>query len=92
MMTDLCDTLKYVRIHKNVTLSLPEPLLKRFRVYAASRNESMTALMTRAIQTMLEQDRTRERAKRRFLDRIRNAPNLGTNGAIGWGRDDLHER
>jgi hypothetical protein len=81
-----------VEAHKNVTLSLPESLLKRFRVYAASRNESMTALMTRAIRTMLEEGRTRERAKRRFLDRIRNAPDRGTRGQIAWSRDELHER
>jgi len=39
--------------HKNVTLSLPEPLLRKFRVYAASRNRSMTNLMAEAIQTLM---------------------------------------
>jgi len=39
--------------HKNVTLSLPEDLLRRFRVYAALRNESMSRLMTEAIRSLL---------------------------------------
>ena len=30
----------------NVTLSLPENLLRRFRVFAATRNQSMSSLMT----------------------------------------------
>ena len=78
--------------HKNVTLSLPEPLLRRFRVYAAARNESMTSLMAEAIRNILEKDGETARAKRRFLDRIRNAPDRGTGGQIDWRREDLHER
>ena len=77
-VTYLGDTLKYVKQHKNVTLSLPESLLRRFRVYAAARNQSMTSLMTEAIRTLIEQDEQSEKAKRRFLDRIRNAPDRGT--------------
>lgn len=77
---------------QNVTLSLPEQLLRRFRVYAAARNKSMTQLMTDAIRTLLEQEERDAKAKRRFLDRIRNAPDRGTHGKIRWTRDELHER
>jgi hypothetical protein len=42
--------------HKNVTLSLPEPLLRRFRVFAAERNQSMTSVMAEAIQGMIDAD------------------------------------
>jgi hypothetical protein len=78
--------------HKNVTLSLPEPLLCRFRVYAAERNESMTHLMTEAIRKMLDQDGEAERAKRRMLARMRNSPSRGTGGVITWTREELYER
>ena len=78
--------------HKNVTLSLPEPLLRRFRIYAATRNQSMTSLMAESIRRMIEQDVDADRAARRFLDRIRNAPDRGTGGVIRWTRDELHER
>jgi hypothetical protein len=76
----------------NVTLSLPEGLLRRFRVFAAARNQSMSSLMTVAIRGLIEQDAQTQRAKRRFLERIRNAPDRGTKAKIHWTRDELHER
>ena len=76
----------------NVTLSLPESLLRRFRVFAAARNQSMSSRMTVAIRGLIEQDAQAQRAKRRFLERIRNAPDRGTKGKIQWTRDELHER
>jgi metal-responsive CopG/Arc/MetJ family transcriptional regulator len=77
---------------QNVTLSLPENLLRRFRMYAAGRNRSMTSLMAEAIQKMMEQEKTGHQAKRRFLERIQNAPPRGTEGTISWTREELHER
>jgi hypothetical protein len=77
---------------RNVTLSLPEPLLRRFRVYAAERNQSMTRLMEDAIRNLMVEDRSRAKAQKRFLERIRNAPDRGTGGVIRWTRDELHER
>lgn len=92
----MCVTLDYVKEHtkeqSNVTLSLPENLLRRFRVFAATRNQSMSSLMTVAISDMIEQESQTQRARRRFLERIRNAPDRGTQGRIQWTRDELHER
>jgi len=92
--TYFCDTLKTVNgsVHKNVTLSLPEALLRRFRVYAASRNQSMTSLMAQAIREIMDRDADSLKAKRRFLDRIERAPDRGTGGVIRWRREELHER
>ena len=78
--------------HKNVTLSLPETLLRRFRVYAASRNESMTSVMADAIRKLMDEEQQADSAKRRFLERIRSAPDRGTGGRLSWTRDELHER
>jgi len=78
--------------HKNVTLSLPVPLLRRFKVYAASQEQSMSSLMAKAVEKLMEQDDEKAARKRRFLERIRNAPDLGTGGKITWTRDELHER
>jgi hypothetical protein len=86
------ETLEYVKAHQNVTLSLPQTLLQRLRIYAASSNQSMTNLMTEAIRALIEQDGQNAQAKRRFLERIRNAPDRGTCGKIVWTRDELHER
>ena len=77
---------------KNVTLSLPEPLLRKFRVYAAERNESMTHLMAEAIRRMVDEDGQAERAKRRLIERMRNATDRGTGGKATWTREELHER
>jgi len=33
-----------------------------------------------------------ERARRRFLARMKKGYNLGTNGRVTWTRDELHER
>jgi metal-responsive CopG/Arc/MetJ family transcriptional regulator len=81
-----------VKEQSNVTLSLPESLLRRFRVFAAERNQSMSSLMTSAIRDMIEQNAQTQRAKRRFLERIKNAPDRGTKGKFQWTRDELHER
>ncbi len=81
-----------MKAHKNVTLSLPGPLLRRFRVYAAARGQSMTSVMAEAIRKLMQQDLDTAKAKRRFLERIRNAPDWGTHGIATWTRDELHER
>ena len=78
--------------HANVTLSLPKPLLKKFRVFAASKNQSMTSLMAEAIRSLMDSENPSSAADRRFLNRIRNAPDRGTGGVISWTRDELHER
>jgi len=90
--TFLGDRLNFVKAHTKVTLSLPEPLLRRFRVYAASRNESMTSLMVKAIRALMDGEPDREKAKRRFLGRLTEGRNLGTHGKIPWGRGEIHER
>jgi hypothetical protein len=77
--------------HKNVTLSLPEPLLQRFRVYAAGRNRSMTNLITELIREAVAEDDEQSDRRRRILARLENPPNLGTNGTITWKRQDLYE-
>jgi len=81
-----------VKAHRNVTLSLPEPLLRRLRVYAATRNESMTSVMAEAIRALMERDEQTAAANRRLIERMRNAPDRGTGGVIGWTREEMHER
>lgn len=51
----------------------------------------MTQLMAEAIEALMN-DRRRGGANRRFLERIRNAPDRGTKGKIRWFREELHER
>jgi len=92
MVTHSRDTLVCVKEHQNVTLSLPKPLLRKFRVYAAERNQSMSSLLAEAIRKMVVQEDEYEKAKRRFLARLGNPQNLGTGGKITWTREELYER
>ena len=93
VVTDSSATLVYVKAPiKNVTLALPEPLLRRFRVFAASRNQSMTSLMAQAVQKMVDEDGEYERAMKQSLKNMRNARDIGLSGKITWTRDEIHER
>jgi hypothetical protein len=77
--------------HKNVTLSVPEPLLRKFRIYAASQNQSMTSLLVDAMRKMVA-DEDEEEAHRKFVALMKNAGSrLGPEG-ITWTRDEIHER
>ena len=78
--------------NRNVTFNLPDPLLREFKVYAAQRNESMTKLVAEAIQRLMNEKRRREKVTKRFIQRLRNARDWGTNGRIKWKREDLYER
>jgi predicted transcriptional regulator len=77
---------------RNVTLSLPDSLIRRFKIFAAAKEQSMSSLMTEAIRSMVDQDEEYSKAKHRFLERIRNASDLGTHGIVTWTRDEIHER
>jgi plasmid stability protein len=76
---------------RNLTLNLPEPLLRRLRIYAAKHDQSMTQLITTAIQRMLAED-SWETSRRRLVERMAKAKGRGTNGVIMWTRDEIHER
>lgn len=72
-----------MKAQTNVTLSLLTKLLRRFRVFGFAAT---------AIGKTIEQEFQTQKAKRRFLERMRNAPDRGTQGKIRWTRDELHER
>ena len=79
------------------TLSLPDALLDKFKIYADARGQSMTSLAAQAIQDLMERDPMEKgqeyaAANRRLIERMRNAPDRGTGGTIPWTRDELHER
>ena len=75
----------------NVTLSLPKPLLRRFRVYAASVNQSMSGLLVQAIQELVDEGGEYERAKKRAIERMKRTPDTGID-RITWTRDELYDR
>ena len=48
--------------------------------------------LTEAIRQMKNRDSDSVKAKLRFLDRIRKAPDRNTRGVEGWSREELHQR
>jgi hypothetical protein len=93
-VTHIRATLVYVKARetRNLTLNLPESLLRRFRIYAATHDQSMTQLITTAIQRMLAEEDNWETSRRRLGDRMAKAKDRGTNGVITWTRDEIHKR
>ncbi|HVV47107.1 MAG TPA: hypothetical protein VHC72_17970 [Bryobacteraceae bacterium] len=77
---------------RNVTLSLPEPLLRKFRVIAAKRSTSMSSLMEGAISKMVLEDDDYDERVKRMVERMRNSPARGIGDKITWTREELHER
>jgi plasmid stability protein len=88
----MCETLKFVTENRNLTISLPETLLRRLRVCAALRNQSMTAVVKDAIERTVSENNEADKAAKRLIDRLRNSPDRGIGGKITWTRDELYER
>lgn len=77
---------------QNITLSLPKDLLMRARHLAVERGTSLSGMLADFLREMVEQDRARRLAQARIEERVAEGFDLGTKGAIGWTRDELHER
>jgi hypothetical protein len=78
--------------HRNVTLSLPVKVLRQLKRIAASRQTSVSRLVTETLQELADREDGYARAREQSLARLEKAPDLGTHGQIGWARDSLHER
>lgn len=77
---------------RNITLSLPEPLLRKVKIMAAERHTSVSRLLADTLEVLVSGEAGFERAKRRSLKRLDAGYDLGTKGNARWARDDLHAR
>ncbi len=77
---------------RNVTLSLPDDLLRRAKVLAAQRDTSISRLLTEALTTIVAREEGYTQAQRQHLALLRRGLNLGTRGRASWTREALHER
>jgi predicted transcriptional regulator len=77
---------------RNVTLALPEDLLRRVKIVAAKRDTSISALLAATLSELADQEEGYAEARDGMLaDLVQGYP-LGTHGMIDWRRDSLHER
>lgn len=77
---------------RNVTLSLPEDVLREAKVLAARRGTSVSALLAGALSELVERESGYAAARERSLATMEEGRDLETGGEISWGRDELHER
>jgi len=78
--------------NRNLTINLPEPLIRRLRVHAAQKNQSMTAVVKEAIERTVDENSEAGKAAKRLIDRLSNSPDRGIGGKITWTRDELYDR
>jgi hypothetical protein len=76
---------------RNITLSMPEELVRRAKVAAAQRDMSVSALVARLLEQLVGDVRDDEQVwaeERRLMD-----SGIGMQvGDLSWSRDELHER
>lgn len=77
---------------QNITLSLPRDILLKVKIIAVQRQTSVSSLLTSELERLVRREDAYVRARRRHLDLLEQASDLGTNGTIAIKRDELHER
>ena len=77
---------------QNITLSLPKEVVREAKVIAAQRDTSISALMARVLQELVQEERGYRAARELSLRRLEDGLDLGTGGKVSWSRDELHER
>ena len=89
--THIRDALKYVKT-RNLTVALPDELVRRLKVIAAQRESSISRLLTEALSKVADEEAGYQAAKEGMLRDLRTGYDLGTHGRISWTRDSLYER
>lgn len=77
---------------QNITLALPKELLHKVKLLAVQRRTSVSGLLSATLAQMVEEEDNYARAHQRYLARLEQIPNLGSDGQIVVTRDELHER
>ena len=77
---------------QNVTLAIPRNILRKAKILAVQKNTSLSGLLTRTLIDLVEHQENYEQARVRNMEMLKNGFNLGTQGKIGWKREELHER
>lgn len=75
--------------NRNLTVQLDEEVIHRAKVLAARRGTSVSVLVARQIERLVEDDERYEDAWRRARKAMASASD---RGGRQWTRDELHER
>ncbi len=77
---------------RNVTLSVPEDLIRRAKLQAVRENKSLNQFVCEAMEYRVEQGSGYQGARQRHLRLLEKGSDLGTCGSIPVSREELHER
>ena len=77
---------------RNVTLALPDDLLRRVKVLAAVQETSISALLVLSLEKLLEESADYDRAMGQLLDSMKKGYPLAIGDKPSWTRESLHER
>ena len=78
--------------NQNVTLSIPQTLLKQAKIMAASQDKSLSQLIREALEEKVREEADYKKARVRQLRLLKKGLDLGTGGQIKINRDELHAR
>lgn len=78
--------------NRNITLSLPEDVLREAKILAVNRHTSVSRLVADVLKELVERESGYALARQRQMALMERGLNLGTHGKITWTRDELHER
>jgi metal-responsive CopG/Arc/MetJ family transcriptional regulator len=77
---------------QNVTLSLPKSLLKKVKVVASRREQSLSEFLRESLEEKVREADGYKRARERQLKTLKHGFDLGTGGRLAIPREELHER
>ncbi len=78
--------------HRNLTLKLDADLYKQVKVIAAQHDTSISALVSRKLAELVDEETGYGEARVAALELLNTGLDLGTHGQIDVQRDELHER
>jgi hypothetical protein len=77
---------------QNITLSISKELLRKVKLLAVKRNTSLSKLLSHTLEEIVVREEGYQLASQRSMERLAKGQDLGTQGEIPWGREELHER
>ena len=77
---------------QNVTIAVPKPLLRKAKILAASRDQSLSELFRETLDQRVKEAEGYSRARNRQLKLLNAGMDMGTQGSIAAKREDLYER
>ncbi|MFO8085871.1 MAG: DUF6364 family protein [Desulfobacterales bacterium] len=75
---------------QNITLSIEKELLKKGKIIAARKDQSVSKMISDLLKNTVYQEERYEASRRNALTILKKGLHLG--GQISWKREDLYER